>query len=150
VPADRCPKCAAPRSAEAESCATCGLVFAQAPAEGYRPSEQTAAQWTALLAGWNDWASHQRLITAASVQGELAEVGRLYRLRLVTLPNDEMALRGREEVLRLATLVSAFSEKTPPPDGSTPVWQFVLLGVVVLLLVGLIAVLFHQLQSARM
>jgi hypothetical protein len=150
VPADRCPKCISPRVEGAPSCHACGLVFAQAPMEGFQPEEPIASEWTALTTRWDDWKAHEQLILGASVRGDLAPVGRLYRLRLATVPDDAQAARGRDEVLRLATLASSFGTKTPPPSEKAPMWQYVGLAVIGIALAVLVVVLFKQFQSARM
>jgi len=107
VPEGHCPKCVAVRPPQASSCAHCGLVFANYQPEELRPSPALAEQFRGLLSNWDDVEEHDRVIRAALTQGELAVLGRLYRIRLARSADDAFAARGRDEVLRLATASSA-------------------------------------------
>jgi hypothetical protein len=121
VPATLCPKCLAPRGA-GPACAACGLTF-----DGFRPSMVEPpgwlrTGWLELLRDWGNDARHERLRGEASTRGALPDLGRLYRLRLVAVPDDPWAVTGREEVLRLAqAAVSAnlSGPRVPPAGGGT-------------------------------
>ena len=104
VPPGHCPKCAAPRRTAEGACPSCGLRPEQLKPEHLAPSAWLAEQWPTLIARWNDPAAHAALLKAAGPRGELAAVGRLFRLRLARFPGDGQAERGRDEVLRLAAL----------------------------------------------
>jgi hypothetical protein len=133
VPDGHCPKCVAPRPAQASSCAQCGLAFANFNLEALEPSPALAEQFQHLLSNWEDIDKHDRLIQAALVQGELATVGRLYRIRLARAPQDAYAARGRDEVLRLATAGSAglsTAESTQGPRGLGR-WKYLVLSAIV-------------------
>ncbi|HEX4622463.1 MAG TPA: hypothetical protein VH208_12945 [Myxococcaceae bacterium] len=133
VPADRCPKCIAVRPANASACPSCGLSFEGATADAYAPSSELAGQWRELLGRWSDLQAHEKLVSAASLQGDLAPLGRLYRLRLALFPGDGAARQGRDAVLARASAPSAF----PPPveeSKRTETWKVVALGVVVVVL----------------
>ncbi|SEL28839.1 hypothetical protein SAMN05444354_105121 [Stigmatella aurantiaca] len=103
VPPGFCPKCIAARREGAESCASCGLVYANFIPEEQRPSEALQAAWLAVLGRWDDRDAHDRLLSLAVGRGELAMAGRLYRIRLAQAPEDLYAQRGRDEVVRLAS-----------------------------------------------
>ncbi len=103
VPEGHCPKCVAIRPPQASSCAACGLVFLNYKPEELEPSPALAEHFRQLLSHWDDVEEHDRVIQAALVQGDLAMLGRLYRIRLTRSPDDAFAARGRDEVLRLAT-----------------------------------------------
>src|SRR5262249_58449151 len=82
VPEGYCPKCIAVRPAQASACAHCGLVFANFKPEELEPSPPIAEQFQRLSSNWENIDEHDRLLPAALIQGELATVGRLYRIRL--------------------------------------------------------------------
>lgn len=109
-PQGYCPKCIAIRKAGAQACPQCGLVFVRFKPEEHRPSAPVTAAWKLVLSRWEDKEAHDRLMALALEREELADVGRLYRIRLALNPDDPMAWRGRDEVLRLAaTATGAFT-----------------------------------------
>jgi hypothetical protein len=132
VPAGFCPKCISVRKEGAESCAACGLVYAIFDPNEQRVSEPLRAAWLSVLERWDDRDAHDRLLSLAMGQGELAAAGRLYRIRLAQAPDDVYAQRGRDEVLRLATASQAAFKPTPPQGTSR---AQVVVGVVLFLLV---------------
>jgi hypothetical protein len=103
VPPGFCPKCIAARKEGTESCASCGLVYANFSPEEHQISEPLRAAWLTVLERWDDRDAHDRLLSLAVGKGELAVAGRLYRIRLAQAPDDLYAQRGRDEVVRLAT-----------------------------------------------
>jgi uncharacterized Zn finger protein (UPF0148 family) len=118
VPAGFCPKCISVRKEGAESCAACGLMYAIFDPSEQRVSEPLRAAWLSVLERWDDRDAHDRLLSLAVGQGELAAAGRLYRIRLAQAPDDVYAQRGRDEVLRLATASQAAFKPTPTPSTS--------------------------------
>lgn len=104
-PPGHCPKCVSSRREVDTSCAQCGLVYANFLAEEHQPSEDLKGAWRSLAERWEEWEAHDRLLTLAMGRGELASAGRLYRVRLARAPDDAVAHRAREEVVRRATLV---------------------------------------------
>jgi hypothetical protein len=112
VPPGFCPKCIAVRREDEPACASCGLIYACfVPAE-HRASEPLRQAWLAVLSRWDDRDAHDRLLSLAMGRGELAQAGRLYRIRLAQAPEDLYAQRGRDEVVRLG-LASASAALTP-------------------------------------
>lgn len=107
VPEGHCPKCVARRPPGAAACPQCGLSSASFSPEALRPGPELESEWRALLKHWSAIDQHDRLLSAAVTRGELAAVGRLYRIRLAVHPEDPVAQRGRDEVLRLAALPAA-------------------------------------------
>ncbi|MBF5041740.1 hypothetical protein FGE12_05010 [Aggregicoccus sp. 17bor-14] len=105
-PPGHCPKCLARRREGSEVCAACGLAYANFRPEEHRPSGPLGEAWVELLAHWDEEARHERFVQLALARGELAGAGKLYRLRLVQAPQDLFAQRGRDEVLRLASISS--------------------------------------------
>ncbi len=113
VPDSLCPRCASPRAA-ADACPQCGVRF-----EGFDdalalPPRWLRDEWVALLRDWGNDAHHVQLRRKAQQLDALAEVGRLYRLRLAAAPDDPIAAEGRQDVLRLAAVAMTL---TPGDDG---------------------------------
>ena len=149
VPEGHCPKCIAVRPPQASSCAQCGLVFENFKPEELEPSPVIAEQFQRLLSNWENIEEHDRLLHAALIQGELATVGRLYRIRLAHAPQDGFATRGRDEVLRLATasataLANAKSAEEPP---SARPWKYLILLAIIALCAIAFFGLFRQLHN---
>ena len=124
VPEGHCPKCIALRPAPASSCAQCGLVFANFKREEVEPSASIADQFQQLLSQWEDVGGHDRVLQTALIRGELASVGRLYRIRLAHVPQDPYAARGRDEVLRLATASSTGLAKAASAEAGGVAWRW--------------------------
>lgn len=147
-PPGTCPKCVSPRREDAESCAHCGLVYVNFNPDEHRPSEVLADAWQALAARWDDWDAHDRLMTLAMGRGELAMLGRLYRVRLARAPDDAMAQRGRDELVRRATLaVPATSETALGPSPAQKRMKTLGMVVVLLVLLALAALLFQNVRA---
>jgi hypothetical protein len=145
VPPGFCPKCISVRKEGAESCAACGLVYAYFDASEQRVSEPLRAAWLSVLERWDDRDAHDRLLSMAVGQGELASAGRLYRIRLAQAPDDVYAQRGRDEVVRLATASQAAFKPTPASGTSR---GQVVVGVILFLLV--MAMAFFIFRQFRM
>ncbi len=149
VPDGYCPKCIAVRPVQSTSCAQCGLVFANFKPEELAPSPAIAEQFQHLLSNWGVIEEHDRLVHAALIQGELATVGRLYRIRLAHAPQDAYAARGRDEVLRLATASStglAKAESVEGPGAARP-WKYLLLFAILALCAIAFFALYRQLRT---
>lgn len=138
APPGFCAKCVSKLPASVAACPSCGLIFNQASPEAYEPSEWLRLQWLSLSlpTQWGSPQQHEQLRAEAVSRGELASLGRLYRVRLAHVPDDQFAAQGRDEVLRLAMLPSAVSPKVTAKTG-TPPWQYAL--AVLALLVSLAA-----------
>lgn len=144
IPEGRCPKCISPRPAKALSCSQCGLVFDNYVSSEQQPSPELATAWRELMESWDDTGAHDLALGSAATRGELAAMGRLYRIHLARYPGDPIAQRGRDEVLRLAAttapLVAARREVTrgmaQSRERRTLVWAFILLLAAALALVG--------------
>jgi hypothetical protein len=148
VPEGYCPKCIAVRPAQASSCAQCGLVFENFKPGELEPSPVIAEQFQRLLSNWENIEEHDRLLQGALIQGELATIGRLYRIRLARAPQDAYAARGRDEVLRLATASStalANAKSGEEPRAARP-WKYLLLLAILALCAIAFFGLFRQLR----
>lgn len=148
VPPDRCPKCVGTRSESSETCPHCGLAFINFnPAEA-QPSPALAEAFRDAMRAWDDAALQDRALALATERGELPQLGRLYRIRLVAAPLDPVAQRGRDEVVRRASAAGeAMRQLDKSAEPRTPRWQIALL---VLLLIGVFAlmgVLVRQLSA---
>ena len=134
VPDGRCPKCVAPRQPKSPTCSQCGLAFAQFDPANVAVAPWLERAWVALLADWGNEAKHAEVRARAQAELDLASVGRLYRLRLAAHGEDPFALRGRDEVLRMALVPGAKVEPaslvTQPID---PKWKYVVIAVALVL-----------------
>ncbi|MBL9039713.1 MAG: hypothetical protein JNG84_14445 [Archangium sp.] len=146
VPSGLCPKCLAKRVERAASCALCGLVYARLDVRSLAPPAWLADAWRSLLEQWGDEAQHEKLRKRALQTDSLAAVGRLYRLRLVSVPDDPYALKGRDDVVKLATAPVTF--RPMEPTSSAPS-RAKLVGVAVLMsaAVGLVIVFLRTLLA---
>jgi hypothetical protein len=145
VPDGHCPKCISKRAAEALACPMCGLVFAAAQDATFTPSDWLKGEWQELLRAWGDEERHERLRTDAMSKGELAEAGRLYRLRLAAQPQDPYALKGRDEVLRLVVLPSLqLQQAAKGAEPEVPKWKYIALSAVIVACLVAIYVLVGQ------
>ncbi len=113
-PPGYCPKCIGPRKDGTVVCPFCGLEYARFRTDEFRPSPSVASTWLGVQELWESKGAHDKILALASEKGELAGLGRLYRIRLARNPDDVMAKRGREEVLRLATASSTLMPSEPP------------------------------------
>jgi len=137
-PPGYCPKCIGVRKDGAVVCPYCGLEYARYRGEDFEPSTALYSTWQGVWQLWESKSAHDKVLALASERGELALLGRLYRIRQAYYPDDATAKRGREEVLRLASASSGLmpSEK---PDKRTKM-KTAIMGVVFFVLV-IIAVL---------
>ncbi|EPX61272.1 hypothetical protein D187_001055 [Cystobacter fuscus DSM 2262] len=135
-PAGFCPKCIGPRKEGSVVCPFCGLDFTRFRQDDFRPSPVVSSTWLGVLELWDSKSAHDKVLALASERGELPALGRLYRVRLARQPEDAMALRGREEVLRLASAGSMLLA-TPPPDKGTK-FRMAALGVFLFMLLILL------------
>jgi hypothetical protein len=113
-PPGYCPKCIGPRKDGAVVCPFCGLEYARFRVDEFRPSPAVASTWLGVVELWESRGAHDKVLALASERGELAGLGRLYRIRLARHPEDAMAKRGREEVLRLASAGSGLVASSAP------------------------------------
>jgi len=144
APSGYCPKCVGPKAEGTESCPQCGLVFANVQRGEFYPREEVAEQWRELLSQWGDPEKHEQFLNSMMALGELVSAGRLYRLRLAINPGDIIAQRGRDEVVRLATIGSPLSSKEPVEVQRVFRWQHLALGMFILLCIAISVVLFRQ------
>jgi hypothetical protein len=143
VPPGFCPKCVARRDGGA-ACPQCGLAFDTFVAADVEPPAWLREAWVALLRAWGDDAAHEALRQRAHQEDMLGALGRLYRLRLAVEPNDPIAEKGRNEVLRLAT--AAMGSLSRGDAAVAPQrMKTVLTGVAVLFAVGAVGLLIRLL-----
>lgn len=112
-PPGYCPKCIGPRKEGPVVCPYCGLEYARFRPEEFRLSPVLSSTWLGVLEQWESRGAHDKVLALASEKGELAVLGRLYRIRLARVPDDAQAKRGREEVVRLASAGSSFMHSAP-------------------------------------
>jgi hypothetical protein len=115
------------------------------------PSDEEQA-WARVLASWSDEAAHQAYLACCRDMDGYAVAGGRYRAVLAERPEDAMALRMRDEVVRKATV---FGLALLPRARRTeaPRWaRWLLLALALLVLLGAIvaaAKLFYRLAGAR-
>lgn len=143
VPEGFCPKCIAVRREGADSCDACGLVYSNFVAAEHRPSEPLRQAWLSVLSRWDDRDAHDRLLSLALQRGELAQAGRLYRIRLAQAPDDLYAQRGRDEVVRMGLAAASTSMQRARPTGMGKKVKAVAV-VFFLALLALVGFLFFQ------
>jgi hypothetical protein len=132
VPEGHCPKCISPRAPDAKACRSCGADFSLLSPDLMMPSPWLQQSWVGLLQRWGELDQHDALVVEALSRGEMPALGRLYRLFLARVPADPLALRGREEVVRRASVPAVnFAPARGTPEN--PPW---LIAVVALLGVG--------------
>jgi hypothetical protein len=129
------------------ACPSCERVIEQSPANEFDPSPWLKGRWLQLLGTWGDDATHEAVRIEAMNEGELAQLGRLYRLRLADQPEDPYALRGRDEVLRLAVLPQISARQLKGGEQDVPTWKYVALSAVIL---GCLLALFFLVRQMLM
>ena len=121
IPAGYCPKCIAPSREGSISCTHCGLAWGSYRAANFFLSEATRGLWLQALADYENRPLHLTLIQMAESQGELALLGRLYRMRLAHFPEEAPAKFARDEILRRASIVTVpQGPSAPRPDAIPP------------------------------
>jgi len=102
------------------------------------PGAGEEAAWADLRARWGDEEAHRAFLSAVNDLDGLARAGARYRGVLARAPGDGAALRGRDEVLRKATVLGlAAVPRTPPPRPVSPwVKRGLVAGLALLLLVA--------------
>jgi hypothetical protein len=143
-PPGYCPKCIGPRKDGVVVCPFCGLEYARFRPDEFRPSPVLASTWLGVQELWESKGAHDKILALASEKGELAGLGRLYRIRLARNPDDPVAKRGREEVLRLATASSTLMPSAPPDKRAK--MKTAMMGVLLFVLVVAIVLGIYQVR----
>jgi hypothetical protein len=95
------------------------------------------AAWAGLRARWGDEEAHRAFLAGANDLEALARAGARYRAVLAETPGDAAALRGRDEVLRKATVLGlAAVPRTAPPRPVSPWVKRAVVGTVAVLVLG--------------
>jgi predicted amidophosphoribosyltransferase len=143
-----CPKCVAPRVAEATSCPSCGLTFARAPAPDVYPSSALRADFHALVQKWGEEPAHGNFLQQAAANGELASAARLYRIRLAQAPSDAAAKAALEKAVRLASApVSVEAIRVAPKAEQQRQLKVFVLGLLCVVFPGVLFLLFKLLGA---
>lgn len=78
--------------------------------------------WQEVLAHWEDESAHQAYLTRFADLDGLTQAGRRYSSVLEQKPNDPVAVRWREEIVKRATVQGlALLPRTSPP-APAPRW----------------------------
>jgi len=116
IPPGHCPKCISPRTREALICPACGLVFANFRAEEHQPSAALESAWRGLEERWTRADEHEKFLQLAFNLDELARAGRLYRIRLATMPDDAASKAALESMVRMASTAASLAARTDPAE----------------------------------
>lgn len=138
VPEGHCPKCISPRAPDAKSCRSCGADFSLLSADMMMPTPWLQTAWVALLGRWGELDQHDALVVEALGKGEMPALGRLYRLYLSRVPADPLAQRGREEVVRRASVPGLTSMAPRGPQETSPLLLGLVAALGLAVLVGII------------
>jgi hypothetical protein len=90
------------------------------------PSEEEQA-WARVLAAWADEAVHRAYLARFTDMDGYAQAGGRYRAVLAERPEDPMAIRMRDEILKKASVVGLASlPRTRPEDARREVKRLLL------------------------
>jgi hypothetical protein len=104
------------------------------------PGAGEEAAWAELRARWDDGDAHRAFLSRVNDLEGLARAGARYREVLAATPDDAAAARGRDEVLRKATVLGlAAVPRTAAPPSMSPRVKRGLLATALVLLLGLAA-----------
>lgn len=95
-----------------------------------RPGGSSEEQaWAEVLARWGDEGAHAAYLRRFNDLEGMAVAGGRYRAVLAQRPDDPVALRMRDEVVRKATVVglATLPRTAPPRTRSVPRWVVVVL-----------------------
>lgn len=107
--------------------AALAVVPSIAPAPAPDPAEEEeAAAWAAVLAAWDDEAAHRAYLGRPLDLDGLALAGRRYRAVLAERPDDALAVRGRDEVVKRAMAQGLASLPRTSPPRTVPRWLVIL------------------------
>ena len=112
------------------------------------PSPWLQQSWVGLLQRWGELDRHDALVVEALSRGELPSLGRLYRLYLARVPADPLALRGREEVVRRAS-VPAVALSPQQGSAANPPWLVALVAILGVGALGCVVWLMRVLLESR-
>jgi hypothetical protein len=114
-----------------------------------RPGEDAA--WAALQDRWTDEEAHREYLGRPWDLEGLAEAGRRYKAALDAAPEDAVARRWRDEVVRRATAVAlAQIPRTRPPRQVSPGVRRAAVAAAALLLAALIGWVLLRLPRAAL
>jgi hypothetical protein len=103
-----------------------------------RPEEEVA--WAEVEARWEEAEAHQAYLARFSDLEGLAAAGRRYKQALDREPGDAVARRGRDEVVKRATVLAlAQIPRTRPPAQLAPGLRRALLVAVAAAMAGAVA-----------
>ena len=84
-------------------------------------ASEVEAAWAEVTARWDDAAAHRAFLDRYPDLSGLAEAGRRYRAVLQARPDDPMAARWRDEIVKRATVVDLSQlPRTKPPRQLSP------------------------------
>jgi hypothetical protein len=120
--------------------------------QGPGATSEEGEAWARVLASWADEEAHRAYLARLADMDGYAAAGARYRAVLAGRPEDAMALRMRDEVVRKAT-VFGLASLPRTRRSELPRWARRVMLVLALLggagVVGLVARIIHELVGAR-
>jgi hypothetical protein len=112
-------------------------------------NDDEAKAWAELAGRWEDDAAHRAFLDRFGDLEGLARAGALYRDTLVARPDDAVARRWRDEVVRRATAAGLASlPRSAPVVLQVPRWvRPLFLALLAALVVACVVLLFRSLPS---
>jgi hypothetical protein len=106
--------------------------------------------WSELLGRWTDEAAHRAYLARFSDLPGLTEAGARYREVLDRRPNDPMALRARDEIVKRASVLALSQLPRTKPPQETPRWMKRIMMLLVLLLgLGAVVLILRLVSQTR-
>jgi hypothetical protein len=108
--------------------------------------EEEAAAWQAVVSAWEDEAAHRAYLGRFADLDGLARAGGRYRAVLAERPDDPLARRFRDEIVKRATAagLAMLPRTAPPRTRDVPRW---VKGAAIGLLATLLAIALYMVQQ---
>jgi uncharacterized Zn finger protein (UPF0148 family) len=135
VAGEHCPKCGAPRRAEA-ACASCGLaadrMAAYTDARDAAVPEPVREAWAHAAEAWNDAAVHDEVLRQVAAHSSYAWAASRYRTRRDTIGERQLdRLRRAAEATLLASATARRDATAKPYRASRSVLAFLIVAIAV-------------------
>ena len=134
----RCPKCGAPRT-DRPDCPHCGLVYEKWSEDRLDVPEVLVRSWQTVLENYQEEGVHDSFVDTARQMARLDVAAMYYRRRLVADPEDEVARRRLEVIVRIVEAEAL--RRSPQPVRRSRLVRNTLWGVVVASLLFLLYLL---------
>lgn len=149
---DPCPKCFKPVEAGRTECASCGVIIEKYknsmsfndPVPTHSPA--LAQLWKKLIDDYANDPLHAEFLKACQRERNLAFAATQYAQMQKLMPADETTARRLQEIQALgAVLLPPTSRQVRVPRAYPRLWQFLLMGATLTMVVGMVAPMFRNL-----